>query len=119
MKNLFKIGMVFLSFLLASCVQKTYKKTVIFKVDVSARNNIKTVGIRGNKPLDWNYDNEMSMKLKDSIYAITKTFETGYKFVEIKFTVNGEFELKEKDNRKVYFSENDTTFYDSKFNVAK
>ncbi len=107
---------MFLSLSLTSCVQKTYKKTIVFTVDVSKISNIKTVGIRGEKPLDWNFDNEMIVVKKDSLYTITKTYETGYKFVETKFTVNGEFELKDKDNRRVYFSAKDTTVYKAVFN---
>lgn len=98
-----------------SCVQKTYKKTVVFNVDVSKIKDIKTVGIRGDKPFDWNYDNEMKAVIKDSLYTITQTFETGYKFVEVKFTVNGNFELAEKDNRRVYFGEGEKTVFNSVF----
>ena len=119
MRKLILIIVGLLSLMTTSCVQKTYKRTVNFIIDVSKVENIKNVGIRGEKPLDWNYDTKMTVVKKDSLYKATVIFETGYKFVEIKFTVNSDFELKEKDNRKVYFSENDTTFYDSKFNVVK
>lgn len=43
------------------------------------------------------------------------TGETGYLFTEVKFTVNGDFELKEKDNRKVVFQSKDTTYYNATF----
>ena len=117
MKNIIIISLIILGLMMTSCVQKTYKKTIVFTVDVSKQKDIKTVGIRGEKPFDWNYDNEMKVVKKDSLYTITKTFETGYKFVEIKFTVNGEFEFKDQDNRRVYFSDKDTTFCTTKFNV--
>ena len=103
--------------LFTSCVQKTYKKTVVFTVDVSAVKNVKKVGIRGNdKPLSWEYDTEMKAIKKDSLYQITITGETGYTFTEVKFVVNDTFELQNQDKRKILFSEKDTTFYTAKFN---
>ena len=118
MKNiLFIVGL--LGLITTSCVQKSFKKTVVFTVDVSKIKNIKNVGIRGEKPLDWNYDTEMEIVKKDSIYSITKTFETGYKFVEVKFTINGDFELKDMPNRKVVFATNGTTTYNAVYNVEK
>jgi putative oxidoreductase len=101
-----------------SCVQKSYKRTVVFKVDVKSLKNIKTVGLRGDNPLSWDKDYEMLIG-KDSVYTVTISEETGYLFTEIKFTVNGEFELNEHPNRKVYFdTKKDTTFYQATFNVA-
>jgi hypothetical protein len=102
--------------LLSSCVQKTYQRTVVFTLDVSAIKGIKNVGIRGNdKPLNWNADLEMIPIKKDSLYRIVITGKTGYLFTEVKFTVNHDFELKEKDNRKVVFQQQDTTFYHATF----
>lgn len=102
--------------MLASCVQKTYKKTVVFELDVSQMKNIESVGIRGDdNPLDWNTNTSMKAIKKDTTYTVTATFETGYKFTEVKFTVNDEFELKEKDNRRINFSEKDTTYYKAIF----
>lgn len=118
MKNLIFIALITL--ITTSCVQKTYKKTVVFMIDVSGIKNINKVGIRGeNNPLNWNYDTEMIVAKKDSLYKAVVTFETGYKFAEAKFTVNDDFELKEKDNRRITFSDNDTTFYKAKFDVFK
>ncbi len=118
MKKFITLSIAFLAFLSSSCVQKTYKKTVVFSLDVSGIKNIKKVGIRGeNDPLNWNYDTEMILLKKDSIYKAVVTFETGYKFAELKFTVNDDFELKEKDNRRITFSDKDTTFYKAKFDV--
>ena len=100
-----------------SCVQKTYKKTVVFTLDVSEIKNVKKVGIRGNnKPLSWDYDTKMKEIKKDSLYQITITGETGYKFTEVKFVVNDTFEFQNEENRRVLFSEKDTTFYNAKFN---
>ena len=81
--------------------------------------NIKSVGIRGEKPLDWNYDTEMTVIKKDSLYKATVTFETGYKFVEMKFTVNGDYELKDQPNRKIVFAVDGETNYNAAFDVVK
>jgi hypothetical protein len=101
---------------LASCVQKAYKKTVVFELDVSQVKNIESVSIRGDdNPLDWDSNTPMNPIKKDSTYTVTATFVTGYKFTEVKFTVNDEFELKGKNNRRVNFSEKDTTYYKAIF----
>ena len=103
-----------------SCVQKAYKKTVVITLTVQNMKNIKTVGIRGNgKPLSWDADFEMTPVVKDSLYTATATTLTGYKFAEVKFTVNGEFELKEQPNRRLVFSDKDTTYYHAVFNLAQ
>ena len=117
MKNIVTIIAIVFSLLMTSCVQKTYKKTVVFTLDTSEIKNIKKVGIRGNdKPLSWDYDTEMKAIKKDSLFQITITGETGYKFTEVKFVVNDTFELQNEDNRRVHFSEKDTTFFKAKFN---
>ena len=117
MKKILVIIAIVFSLLVTSCVQKTYKKTVVFTLDVSEIKNVKKVGICGNdKPLSWDYDTEMKAIKKDSLYQITLTGETGYKFTEVKFVVNDTFEFQNEDNRRVLFSEKDTTFYKAKFN---
>ncbi|MFV8321674.1 hypothetical protein [Flavobacterium sp. LS2R12] len=107
-----------LTLLVTSCVQKSYKKTIVFTLDASKIKNSKKVGIRGNdKPLSWDYNTKMNEIKKDSLYEITVTFETGYKFTEVKFVVNDDFEFKNEDNRRVVFSKKDTTFYNAKYNM--
>ncbi len=102
---------------LTSCVQKTYKKTVVFKINTSNIGVIKKVKIKGkDKPFSWDYPIEMKMIKKDSLYKLTTTFETGYTFTEIKFMVNDSLEFDNQDNRRVNFSEADTTFYNATFN---
>lgn len=112
--------MILLSFLaLTSCVQKSSKKTVILKLNVQGIKNIQSVGIRGNeKPLSWEYDMELKPIIKDALYTATFSIVTGYKFTEAKFTVNSQFELNEKGNRRILFSENDTTVYEATFDVG-
>jgi hypothetical protein len=108
---------IFILLLLSSCVQKTFKKTVVFRLDTSEIKEVKKVGIRGkDTPLSWDYDTEMKTVKKDILYEITVTFETGYKFTEVKFVVNDNFELQNQDNRRVVFSEKDTCYYNAKFN---
>ena len=120
MKKYSIIWFSLLIFLLASCVQKSYVKTVVVTLNVSNLKNIKSVGIRGQgKPLGWDNDFEMKPVVKDSLYTATITAITGYKFAEIKFTVNGEFELKEQPNRRVIFSNKDTTYYNAVYNSNK
>jgi hypothetical protein len=106
------LSMLFIS----ACVQKTYKKTVVFELDVSQVKNIEKVGIRGDdQPLSWDESTPMTIVKKDTTYTVTTTFVTGFKFTEVKFTVNDEFELKEKGNRRINFSEKDTTYYKAVF----
>jgi hypothetical protein len=120
MKNYKYIALCLLLVSVAGCVQKTYKKTVVVMLTVSNIKNIKTVGIRGEgKPLSWDTDIEMQPVVKDSLYTATVTAVTGYKFAQIKFTVNNEFELKEKPNRRVVFSDKDTTVYEAVFDTNK
>jgi hypothetical protein len=117
MKTILAISVCIFSLFLTSCVQKTVKKTVVFRLNTSEIKEVKKVGIRGkDKPLSWDYDSEMKTIQKDSLYEITVTFETGYQFTEVKFVVNDAFEFQNEDNRKVVFSEKDTCYYNAKFN---
>ncbi len=106
--------------LLTSCVQKNKKHSITLLLDASGMKDIKSVGIRGNdKPFSWDYDTEMEVVKKDSLYKKTYTFETGRICTELKFTINGEFEFQDQENRKVYFNQNGKTIYKAKFNKIK
>ncbi len=101
----------------ASCVQKSYKRTVVFQLNTVGIPNIQTVGVRGEgNPLSWDADIAMQPIVKDSFYTATITTVTGYLFTEVKFTINGTLELKDAGNRKVVFSKGDTTIYEAVFN---
>lgn len=101
---------------LSACVQKTHRKTVVFTLHTEGQKDIKTVGLRGEgSPLSWRQDTLMKEIVKDSLYQLTISATTGYKFVEVKFTINGEYELKEQPNRRVEFAEGDTTRYEAVF----
>ena len=118
MKTIVTTIALLLTLLVTSCVQKTFKKTVVFRLNTSEIKEVKKVGIRGkDKPLSWDYDTKMKEIKKDSLYEIAVTFETGYKFAEVKFVVNDTFEFKDKDNIRIVFSEKDTTFYNAKYNM--
>jgi hypothetical protein len=99
-----------------SCVQSTRTRVAVLTLDVSGKGPITTVGVRGEgNPLSWDTDYPMTELVKDSLYTVTITGQTPYDFTEIKFTVNGQFELENKDNRRLVFT-GDTTFYTAKFN---
>lgn len=106
-------------FLGTSCVQKTYKKTIVFTLNTNGFENIEKVGIRGNDaPLSWDSDYEMQ-PIKDSLYQAAVTIETGYKVAKVKFAINDTFELENENNREITLSEKDTIFYEATFNVPK
>ena len=103
---------------LPACVQKATDKTVVFLLAVSGHPQVQQVGLRGrDKPLSWQNDQPLKLSEKDSLYRAVVTIHTGYKATEVKFTLNGEFELKEKDNRRVELSSSDTTVYRARFDV--
>lgn len=103
-----------------SCVQKTYKQTVVFLLDTKAVKNIHSVGLRGiDKPLSWDDDLQMVALKKDTSYTATVTFLTGYQFTEVKFVINDQFELKDQPNRRITFAKGDTTVFEAAFNSLK
>lgn len=112
MKSIALFTAILISLLLSSCVQKTDQRTVVVTLDVSKVEQIQSVGIRGNgKPLSWENDYPMQVVIKDRLYKAIMTTETGYLFAEVKCTVNGNFELQDKPNRRIDFdTKNDTTF---------
>ena len=105
---------------MTSCVQKTSKKTVVYILSLPNIDSVKSVVIRGSdKPLSWQSDYEMKKNKSDSTYRAVVTYLTGYKFTEVKFVVNNEFELPNLNNRRIAFSNSDTTTYMATFNVKK
>lgn len=105
--------------LLPGCVQEAHDKTVVYLLDVSGRPNVQQAGLRGrDEPLSWDHDLPLTMLKKDSLYRAVVTIHTGYKVTEVKFTLNGDFELKERDNRRVEFGPTDTTVYRARFGVV-
>jgi hypothetical protein len=112
------LALILIAISITSCVQKSSKKTVVAQLNVSGIKDIKAVGLRGNeKPLSWDYDVELKPIITDTLYEASFSLITGYKFTECKFTINGDFELKDKGNRRIVFSEKDTTIYQCVYNV--
>lgn len=106
-----------LAVLLPGCVQKTYRKTVVYTLHIPGTQPPATVGIRGkDKPLNWESDATMNRSPTDSLtYRAVVTYQTGYLFTEVKFVAGGVFELGDQPNRRVVFAATDTTFYDATF----
>ena len=103
---------------LIACVQKTHRRTVVYRLHLPDPTANPTVGVRGkDKPLNWESDTKMSLHRPDSTYRVVVTYRTGYKFSEVKFTVNDVFELPGQPNRRVMFSDTDTTFYEATFDT--
>ncbi|MFN8274843.1 MAG: hypothetical protein U0X58_08190 [Flavobacteriaceae bacterium] len=105
MKSIIFVAIV-CSLVLTGCVQKTKTQKVVYTLNVSGVKNIETVGVRGaDSPLSWETDWVMKPIVKDSLYQAEVTYLTGYKVTEVKFTVNGNFELQNQENRKIRFDE--------------
>jgi hypothetical protein len=103
--------------LLVGCVQPTYKRVVKINLLTPNKTNIKNVGIKGNsKPLSWKKDLTMNVVAKDSLYTFVSTIETGYKYFEFKCTLNDTMELEDQPNRRINFTEQDTTIVNITFN---
>ncbi|QIX63331.1 hypothetical protein HER32_20000 [Hymenobacter sp. BT18] len=110
-----------LGFLLPACVQPAHNKTVVYLLDVRGIPNVQQVGLRGrDNPLSWDQDLPLTPVGNDSsLYRTVVTTRTGYLVTEVKFTVNGEFELQQADNRRIAFgAPGDTVVYRARFNVA-
>jgi len=118
MKKYLIITMALAILSLSSCVQKTQLRTVVFTLDVSGIPNIKTVGIRGwDSPLSWEKDYPMKEIVNDSLYQVTISGKTGRLYTEMKFSINGQLEEQISNNRQIYFSDKDTTYYEAKYDV--
>ena len=119
LKTLGRLGLV-LGWLLPGCVQKSADKTVVYLLDVSGHpGGAQQVGLRGrDKPMGWNEDLLLAPVKKDNLYRAVVTTHTGYAFTKAKFTLNGEFELKDQANRRIVFGPTDTTVYRARFGRA-
>ncbi len=106
-----------LAALLSACVQPSSKKTVVYTLHLTKPKADLNVGVRGkDKPLSWKSDLVMQpVGSGNTTYRAVVTYVTGYTFTEIKFVVDGGFELAEQPNRRVVFSPTDTTFYEATF----
>lgn len=103
---------------LPGCVQKATPKTVVYLLRVPKAG--KAVGLRGrNKPLNWERDTLLQPVPTDSLrYRVAVATVTGYACTEVKFTLDGQYELPGQPNRQVWFGPGDTTVYRATFNGA-
>lgn len=111
-----------LAIALSGCVQAAYDRTIVYELDATGVPNVQSVGVRGrDKPLSWNRDLAMTQRAPGGPYVVAVTYHTGYLITEVKFTVNGEFELANTDNRIVHMARTttggDTTVYRAKYDV--
>ncbi|WP_426491908.1 DoxX family protein [Hymenobacter sp. 102] len=109
-----------LALLLPGCVQPAHDKTVVYLLDVSGHGPVKQVGLRGrDKPLSWEQDLFLTPVVPDSLYRAVVTTHTGYRTTEVKFTLNGDFELAGADNRRIEFGPGDMVTYRARLGVAQ
>ena len=109
--------LLMLTGLLGGCVQKTFTKTVVYTLNAPGGTEVSSAGVRGNdRPLSWEADLELKPTADSTTYTATATYVTGYAFTEVKFTLNGKFELQDQPNRRVVFAKGDTTYYKAQFN---
>jgi len=104
---------------LVSCVQKTYQKTITFKVDMNGIENVENVGIRGNfTPNQWMETVPLTDTNGDGIYEGTFSEKTAASQIQFKFVnQGGDYELKKIDNRIIQFKyQPETIVYEAIFN---
>lgn len=108
--------LIIIAVCMASCVQKTEKQTVVFEVAVpNIQGKVASVALRGtDAPLNWQQDKVMEYDSIKGVYRASVTYNTGYRFTEYKYVVNGVFEMQDKPNRRVDFNgKNYTVVHDT------
>lgn len=106
--------------LLGAGVQPTTRQKVTYLLDVSGMKGVQAVGIRGSdKPLNWDQDLELQPIVKDSLYRATVTYQTGYRFTQVKFLVNDQMELNGQDNRQVFFADGGNTVIRARYDQLR
>ena len=103
---------------LGACVQPAFDRTVVYELQIAGVPDVRSVAVRGDDaPLSWKKDLLLTRATDDSVYRATVTYRTGRLKTEVKFVVNGIFELQELPNRRVAFT-GDTTRYRALFDRA-
>ncbi|GAA4318044.1 DoxX family protein [Flaviaesturariibacter amylovorans] len=93
------------------------KRTVVYRVQVPGPAP-KVVAVRGgDAPLSWETDRALHLLPGTDMYTDTVTYNTAYGFTDVKFVRDGQFELDQKDNRRVQFNGKDTVVYSATFDV--
>lgn len=100
-KHLFGI----LAFILfSSCVQESHPKEINVKLDMTAQEHRRKVGIRGEFPLSWEETTYLEDKENNGIYEGTFKIYTAGSAIEFKFVnSDDQFELKDQGNRILNF----------------
>lgn len=117
--KLSKFALIFLLIITQSCVQETHTKTVTFKVDMNAVENVSNVGIRGNfTDNPWTETAPLADTNSDGIYEGTFSQKTAHNQIQFKFVnQGGDYELKDTDNRIIEFEyKPETITYEAVFN---
>ena len=103
---------------LGACVQPAFDRTVVYELRIAGMPDVRSVAVRGDDaPLSWTKDLLLKRATDDSVYRATVTYRTGRLKTDVKFVVNGVFELQEQPNRRVAFT-GDTTRYRALFDRA-
>ena len=103
-----------------SCVQELRDITIHFQVDMSAFDNVQSVGVIGEwLPLTWDTPIGLSDLDKDGIYEGVITIQVAYNYSEFKFMLNEkEIELEGKGNRIVRFTDKTEVMYSGEYNIS-
>ncbi|MFD0861770.1 hypothetical protein ACFQ1M_06095 [Sungkyunkwania multivorans] len=105
-----------------SCVQDIHQKTVTFRVDMNAVENVKNVGVRGNftNPT-WGRTIPLEDPDGDGIYEGTFSKKAAADNISFKFVnQNDQFELNGQDNRSIQFEyKPETITYEAVFDKAE
>lgn len=89
---------------LVSCVQEEHLKTVTFKVDMNGITSISQVGVKGEfTSQPWKEIIPLTDTDNDGIYEVTLSQTTAANNAEFKFVHNEVYELKNQNNRVLYF----------------
>jgi putative oxidoreductase len=104
--------------LLGLGLQKTTTEKLTVYLDTrSYKGEIKEVGLRGQGgPLKWGKDFPLTKTAQEGIYTAELSAETAYKAVDVKFTINQEFEFDNEANRTVTLDPSHTTTYKAVYN---
>jgi hypothetical protein len=95
----------------ASCVQPTHRYEVEFELMIPMGTAVESVSIHGQDyPLSWEKEMPLTRKAGDSVYTVKVPFQTGYLYTEYKYKLNGEYELKEQENRRIVFQEDKLSY---------
>jgi putative oxidoreductase len=103
---------------LGAGLQKANQEKVTVYLDARGfKGEIKEVGLRGQGDvLDWNKDYTLTKTAQEGIYTAQFTTTTASKVLEMKFTINQQFEFDNESNRRITFDPSHTTSYTAKYN---